>query len=281
MNAYPIVIFCGKARSGKDTAAGFLVNTHNAQTIALADPLKRMAYKIFGVPVAQLWGPSETRNQVVEHLTPDMASGILRWVDEHADDLVRDELSLVVDPVRRMDAAESLKHWTDQVTAKLAKDGTLTARYILQTLGTEWGRDKIDPDLWAKLGVITAEKLLTGEYAYNPGVGLTKDRGWIAPLVAITDGRFPNEILAVRRLGGLAIKIERPEKDDSAEKAGIAGHRSESELDKIPPHFFSAIVQNDDTLEYLQRRVTFCVEQACMPARLPMPVYSDPALSGL
>lgn len=62
-------------------------------------------------------------------------------------------------------------------------------RQLLQTLGTEWGRDMIHPDIWvrASLGRVSG-----------------RDH------VVFDDVRFPNEAEAILERGGQVWKIERP-----------------------------------------------------------------------
>lgn len=73
-------------------------------------------------------------------------------------------------------------------------DGSLlTARYALQTLGTEWGRN-CDPDLWMKAGIARAVRLADYDQA-----------------VVITDCRFLNEAKAVLAAGGAVWRIRRGE----------------------------------------------------------------------
>lgn len=67
-------------------------------------------------------------------------------------------------------------------------------RHVMQTLGTEWGRDLIHPDLWTM--------------AWAAGARAALDRG--APGVVVEDCRFPNEVDAVRALGGRVVRIIRP-----------------------------------------------------------------------
>ncbi|MEM8575509.1 MAG: deoxynucleotide monophosphate kinase [Pseudomonadota bacterium] len=68
--------------------------------------------------------------------------------------------------------------------------GGKTPRHAMQTLGTEWGRDLIDSDLWTNAWLR----------------GLPSDRSAVAD-----DVRFPNEAALVRRLGGKVIEIVRPD----------------------------------------------------------------------
>jgi hypothetical protein len=56
-----IVGISGKANSGKDTAADYLVSQYKFTKIALADPIKRFLMEIFDFTEEQLWGSSENR----------------------------------------------------------------------------------------------------------------------------------------------------------------------------------------------------------------------------
>ena len=53
----------GLAASGKDTSADFLVKEFNFVKISFADPIKRIARDVFDFSEAQLWGPSQFRNE--------------------------------------------------------------------------------------------------------------------------------------------------------------------------------------------------------------------------
>lgn len=96
-----------------------------------------------------------------------------------------------------------------------------TPRHIMQTLGTEWGRQLIHPDVWVR--------------AMAPRV---KGRR-----VIIADVRFPNEAAFVRERGVL-VHLEG--------RGGIeGGHRSEQPLERLPGDL---VVRNDgDTSELYGR----------------------------
>lgn len=70
--------------------------------------------------------------------------------------------------------------------------GGLSARKAMQLLGTEWGRNLIAPDLWVRAWTASV----------NPSQGAIAD-----------DMRFPNEVDAIRRLGGVVICIVRDMSD--------------------------------------------------------------------
>lgn len=59
-----IVCLTGKAGAGKDEVAGVLYREFDFARIALADPIKDFAAKMFGFSSEQLWGPSAMRNEV-------------------------------------------------------------------------------------------------------------------------------------------------------------------------------------------------------------------------
>ncbi|MBB6308884.1 deoxynucleotide monophosphate kinase [Xanthobacter tagetidis] len=85
--------------------------------------------------------------------------------------------------------------------------GGRTPRQAMQWLGTEWGRDMIAPDLWTRAW----EHAVAGK-----------------PRVVADDVRFPNEVAAIRRLGGRVIRIVAagdepcPGLDHISERGGIA-----------------------------------------------------------
>lgn len=104
--------------------------------------------------------------------------------------------------------------------------GTLygvTPRHLMQTLGTEWGRQCVHPDVWVRAW-------------YESVRGLTH--------VVVDDVRFPNEVAAVRALGGVLWRVERP----GAEYTGA--HASEGALSGVEPDL---CFDNDGDYEQLKR----------------------------
>lgn len=76
----------------------------------------------------------------------------------------------------------------------------LTARRLMQTLGTEWGREQVHPDLWIELARVKVErKLGTAWFKERPGnIGVVFD-----------DVRFANEAAMIREMGGAIVQITR------------------------------------------------------------------------
>lgn len=81
-----------------------------------------------------------------------------------------------------------------------------TPRYAMQTLGTEWGRQMIGPEVWTELA--------RREIALCMAQGLD---------VVVDDVRFENEAAVIRELGGMVLQIERGGVDTGthASEAGV------------------------------------------------------------
>lgn len=115
----------------------------------------------------------------------------------------------------------------------------VTARSMMQTLGTEWGRRMVNDRLW-----------------------LVSMAGRIAGVDAvISDVRFDNEAEFIRQRGGKVVRVDRPgsdRADDHASEAGI----SESLVDYV--------IHNDGDLAALADKVRILVAAVtCNPAQRP------------
>lgn len=118
-----------------------------------------------------------------------------------------------------------------------------TPRHAQITLGTQWGRQLIHPDLWAEAWL----------RAIPPGARVLND-----------SMRFPNEERVIRQLGGLVVRIERPGVGPVAFKWGFIGrllhrwfglmwgvHDSER-VDRLASDFE---IINDGSIDDLRRKV--------------------------
>ncbi len=272
----PIIILCGQAGSGKDSLGAAIASNYGGVCVAQADPLKWMAQKFFGFTDDQLFGPSSSRNEIDSRFSSE---DVLEEADK--------KVSLFGPFWCRELYGDSsnqgnLCRWFNTVKVKALKSGGLSARYVLQTLGTEWGR-RWDPQVWVKYALRNAEQLLCGGFRYEritskiPAdpectryTGMVEDSGARPPnLVVITDGRFRNEIIEVSKVGGLAINVRRPTNETAAaQKAGIAGHSSETELEGVPPHLYDYIVANNETLDQLVLKADFVAQQVIKAPRV-------------
>lgn len=120
------------------------------------------------------------------------------------------------DPIKNMVASmldmplDKLEEIKDHCLDPL--DG-LTPRYLMQTLGTNWGRDLIHKDIWVRL--LREEILLSAE--------LRPDKN-----IVVTDVRFPEEVDMIRELGGHIWKVTRDNQN-----INLFAHESESYVPSI------------------------------------------------
>ena len=98
----------------------------------------------------------------------------------------------------------------------------VSARHLLRTLGTEWGRDCVKPTVWTDHWLARASR---------------------KPFVVVDDVRFVNEANLIRDLGGQMWRITRPGVKKNTE------HASEGGLDAWE-HFTYEII-NGGTLQEL------------------------------
>ena len=99
----------------------------------------------------------------------------------------------------------------------------VSSRHLLQTLGTEWGRQCISPDVWLKVWRARAKRY---------------------ERVVVDDVRFENEAELLRSLGGDVWRVQREG------VANLSTHASEGGLDAWP--HFSRYIVNNGTLSQLR-----------------------------
>ena len=87
-------------------------------------------------------------------------------------------------------ALNFVNHDKETIIAELG----VSSRHIQQTLGTEWGRDCISPNVWLNMWKTKVKTSL------QSGISVVCD-----------DIRFPNEVEALKELGGVLICIHRPD----------------------------------------------------------------------
>lgn len=206
--AYPIVMFVGKLGSGKDTAAQFMRElVPQSDFVTLAAPMKEFAKKVFGFTHEQMYGGSALREQV---FTKD-DSQVERLYELH-----RTEFLETLFPTGQHGPA--LDFWFSGIM----DNGPRTGRHILQTLGTEFGRAQ-DQDVWIRAGINGATKKLVAG----------------SSLITMTDGRFRNEILQVKKAGGIVIRVLNPD------TVGTSSHPSELEQESVPDFWFDFLLVNN------------------------------------
>lgn len=102
----------------------------------------------------------------------------------------------------------------------------VSTRHLLRTLGTEWGRTCVHPQLW----LMSFRSRLAG-----------------LQLVVVDDVRFPNEAQLIQQLGGQVWKVLRPGQDRPAE------HSSDGGLEDWDG--FARTIDNNGSLEQFKSQV--------------------------
>lgn len=146
-------------------------------------------------------------------------------------DPIRDALTaaLYLDPrVFRPEHKEQVIDWIGQ-----------SPRQLMQTLGTEWGRNLVKPSLWVD---ITERRIRESLRAGDTDI-------------VITDVRFPGEAKMIWSLGGVIWRIDRP----GAATTERADHPSEHALDGYEVDYR---LLNDGTIEQLHE----LIDAALFPA---------------
>ena len=167
----------GRARSGKDTAAGYLSHQHGLVRYSFADPMKAAAKAMFG-------------------LTEDHVNGHLK---------------------------ETVIPWLG-----------VSPRRILQTLGTEWGRETVRNDLWVVLAQRQWEIIsVATEQTFHGGM-------------IVPDVRFEDEAAFIRENGGTLIHIQR---EDAQQ---IEAHKSEAGVEL---RFGDWLIKNDGAIADLHEQL--------------------------
>ena len=128
------------------------------------------------------------------------------------------------------DAATALIE--DAKVKEMASDYFLgqTPRHAMQTLGTEWGRDLVHPEIWVNACMAHCHQLKKA---------------------VITDVRFPNEVAAVLKAGGIIIRIVRNA------NCVMDGHASEKFIDSLD---VSHEILNNGTIKELQEKLLSIVK---------------------
>jgi hypothetical protein len=190
-----IIGICGKMFSGKDTVAEFLryrQYCHNFGALSyesylsmkskdlirithFADKIKQCTSIILG----------KSREKIDDPFFKNLELGE-KWKSYHLSEMSPNGVHTRIFSSGQQRESAPRK---DGITYRLW-ERSMTPRMFMQMLGTEFGRNMIHPNIWVNSTL--AE--------YTPG------QNWI-----IADVRFPNEVKEIKNLGGIIVKIERPD----------------------------------------------------------------------
>lgn len=127
--------------------------------------------------------------------------------------------------------AHSYVYGNAEQKERLIPEVGVTGRHLMQTLGTEWGRELIRDDLWVRLA---SERIHNAVHVRQ------------VPVV-MDDVRFPNEAAMLRDLGAELWRMERP-----SIGASTQGHASEGALSGLKPQ---RVIVNGRSIPILEEGV--------------------------
>lgn len=181
-----IIGVSGRAGSGKDSVGKVISEELRLPTFSFAQAPKEIVNSLLGWPL-DINEDKETPRVVNVDLNTIKA--FRQAAREYG----------VIDYCLRSRHQFKLTELVDILGLDLSKGNqTISPRLAWQLAGTEWGRNTISEDLWARL------------LPEHPCV--------------VTDVRFRNEAKLIRDRGGIIIKVER-----SVESVGLEGHQSEND----------------------------------------------------
>ena len=211
----PIIAISGKKQSGKDTTAKILqflayVDQLHAQAKAQGETIELPSYLEF----------LEFNDAVTQPIQIKKFAGKLK-------NIVAELLSCNVSNLESEDFKNS------KIDYLSSEDKIITPRYLLQYLGTDVLRNSINEDIHVNL--------LLNELKSSQNANILA--------FAITDLRFRNELDAIKKHGGLTIRLNRNEANKIVSNSQ---HESETALDSAQ---FDITIDNNGTFEELFLKV--------------------------
>lgn len=227
------LIICGRAGAGKDSVANIISQHRKVRIFGQAAPLKEFAEMLFGFTREQLYGPSEKRNAVDPRSLVDTWSIAQRRLPGIGPMWLAEVIpGMMSHPAH--EAYRKLIYWFEDERRHSMRHSALVPRRVLQTLGTDYGREQLGQDVWINYAARRADSYEGSNYE----------------MVVIPDGRFPNEANAIVEKGGAAWLVE-------SSLTAAADHASERMLDTIPRAVFNHCITNpkDGDFKRLEKQV--------------------------
>lgn len=218
----------GKKQSGKDT---------------ICNIIKRIESYLYKVRPDETLSSREEVIYAVEN-SLDRACSDSAWEKHAFADALKACASIILDTTVAMFENERFKNSPTTLDLLDSDNVRMTNRKFLQLLGTEVGRS-IDQDLWVKvlIGKYRSKFSQMVEYGYDEfGKRVPIETVVMEPCWIVTDTRFPNEADAIKREGGLLIRVNRETNNNDS-------HPSEIALDNYED--FDEIIDNNGSMEDL------------------------------
>jgi len=208
-----IIALSGYAGSGKDAVAHMiqLINCNNTGNMPIDEIFENIYHHQGWMEYQSKWKIKRFSGKLKEFAS--MLTGI---------------------PVDALDSQSVKKSALPRCWWTINEDGEepMTVRDMLQKLGTDAIRDGLHPNAW--VNALMSDYVSTHDFEKNK----TVYPNWV-----ITDCRFPNEAQAIKEMGGVIVRVDRPG------VGPVNGHPSETALDNWK---FDYKIMNNSDLECLR-----------------------------
>lgn len=184
-------------------------------------------------------------------------TGLARSGKDHAADNLAHLMKLhkyaFAEPLKTMLKSVFGDHFHEGDRSDICPETCKSFRVMMQTLGTEWGREMMNPQIWVNLVAKRWREVEAGGYLVleprAPGDHRAGCPSYIAEGMVLSDVRFDSEAEWIQLNGGVILEVVRPEHKSLGDKlrsvVGIAGHQSEKGISR---HFITHTIVNDGTL---------------------------------
>lgn len=130
----------------------------------------------------------------------------------------------------------TFKHFHGELKEKPIPGLGRSPRELMQSFGTEWGRDRVNTDIWIKIA-----KARINEERHAARMRLKQYSGTV-----ISDVRFENEAEWIRSQNGLVIHLDRPDAES------VNSHVSEFGIEVGETDI---VLRNTGTIEELEKKL--------------------------
>lgn len=173
-------------------------------------------------------------------------TGLARSGKDHASDnlarLMRLHKYAFAEPIKTMLKSVFGDHFHEGDRSGICPETCKSYRVMMQTLGTELGREMWNPQVWVNLVARRWKEVERGEH-FVPVGHFTENFavGHTAEGMVLSDVRFDSEAEWITQNGGVLLQVVRP----GVDKVGLADHQSEL---GIHQHFVTHTIVNDGSL---------------------------------
>lgn len=184
-------------------------------------------------------------------------TGLARSGKDHASNYLAKYMALhkyaFAEPLKTMLKSVFGDHFHEGDRTEICPETCKSYRVMMQTLGTEWGRDMMNPQVWINLVEKRRKEVEQGLLLRNGNAY----RGMV-----LSDVRFDSEAEYLQHNSAVILHIIRPDQTTVVDKVksaiGISGHISEK---GISPHFITHTIVNDGSLFELDMKLMNLVSE--------------------